>query len=459
MAEERGSKKASGNGRARPSARARSGKAAETTQPAATKATASARGAAARKPAKKTVTKKAAKPAGAPKQASAAKPAARRPVAKARKPASVPPPGVRVEPEELETVASVPVPRHAETNGARPVDERLQDIERNLDRLLSDAETGEDDPQARRRAAEALAQIAARLSPGEPRENPEESLFGTARSLLSTDYYFRQWGRVAMRNRSEEVDDFGLDPAYERRFLPLFELLYRKWFRVQTEGLDRVPNDGRALLVSNHSGTVPWDGVMLKMAMHLEHPRGALRWLAEDFVFHMPFLGAFMNRIGAVRACQENAERLLCRDELVAVFPEGIKGIGKLFRQRYQLQRFGRGGYIKLALRTRTPIIPTAIVGAEETNPLLFKVTHLTKGIGLPYVPVTPTFPLLGPLGLVPAPTRWRILFGEPIELDEHGPEAAEDAVLVNRLNERVRNTIQHMLDHALAQRTSVFWG
>jgi 1-acyl-sn-glycerol-3-phosphate acyltransferase len=198
---------------------------------------------------------------------------------------------------------------------------------------------------------------------------------------------------------------------------------------------------------------------MLKTAIALEHPRGELRWLAEDSVFHTPFVGAFMNRIGAVRACQENAERLLAQDKLLAVFPEGVQGIGKLFAQRYQLQRFGRGGYVKLALRTGAPIVPTAIVGAEEASPMLLRAAGLGKALGLPYVPITPTFPLLGPLGLAPLPTRWRIVFGEPVDLAEHGPGAADDAVLVSRVNDGVKRTVQAMVDRALSERRSVFLG
>ena len=352
-----------------------------------------------------------------------------------------------VEPEVRETLES----------GAVPLNEQLYDIERKLDRLLSDAGSVDGDPVARRRAAEALSQIATRLAPDTARDNPEDSLLGTARGLLSTDYYFRQWGRVAMRSRSEEVDDFGLDHAYERRLLPLFELLYERWFRVRADGVDNVPADGRVLIVCNHSGTVPLDGVMLKVALRLAKRREELRWLTEDFVFHMPFVGVFMNRFGAVRACQENAERLLAQEKAVAVFPEGTQGIGKLYRHRYQLQRFGRGGYVKLALRTGTPLVPAAVIGAEEANPLLFKFS--TRGMTLPYIPLTPTFPWFGPLGLFPLPTRWRIIFGEPIDLSSHGPAAAGDAVLVNRLNEKVRTTIQAMIDQALARRTSVFFG
>ena len=160
-----------------------------------------------------------------------------------------------------------------------------------------------------------------------------------------------------------------------------------------------------------------------------------------------------------MRACQENAERLLRQEALVAVFPEGVKGIGKLWKQRYQLQRFGRGGFIKLCLRTQTPIVPVAVVGAEETNPLLFRVEVLSKVLGLPYVPVTPTFPALGLLGLAPAPTKWRILFGDVITLDGYGAEAADDEILVGRLAERVRATIQAMLDRAVGERRSVWFG
>jgi 1-acyl-sn-glycerol-3-phosphate acyltransferase len=263
-----------------------------------------------------------------------------------------------------------------------------------------------------------------------------------------------------MRNRSEEVDDFGFDPIYDAKIRPFLDFLYERYFRVVCEGVDRVPSSGRCVLVANHSGTLPLDGVMLKCALQREHSAHRdVRWLTEDFIFHFPFLGAINNRLGAVRACQENAERLLEQEALVAVFPEGVKGIGKLFRERYRLQRFGRGGFIKLCLRTRTPIVPVALIGAEEINPLLFRVELFAKAMGLPYIPVTATFPLLGPAGLAPAPTKWKFFFGEPIELEGYGPEAADDEILVGRLAERVRATIQGMLDHALGERRSVWFG
>jgi 1-acyl-sn-glycerol-3-phosphate acyltransferase len=184
-----------------------------------------------------------------------------------------------------------------------------------------------------------------------------------------------------------------------------------------------------------------------------------LRWLAEDFVYYLPFVGTMMNRLGAVRACQENAERLLATGRLVAVFPEGAKGIGKLYRERYRLQRFGRGGFIRLCLRTGTPIVPSAIVGAEEASPMLYRLEYMAKTLGIPYLPVTPTFPALGPLGLLPAPTKWKVAFGEPLRFDDHGPEDADDEVLVGRLSERVRAAIQALLDRTLAARRSIWFG
>ena len=283
----------------------------------------------------------------------------------------------------------------------------------------------------------------------------------TARELLPPDFYMRQWGRAARRRRAEEVDEFGHDPKYEARFLPLLDFLYTTYFRVEAEGTDNIPAEGRCLIVGNHSGgPLPYDGVMLRTTVRREHKEAReLRWLAEDFVYYLPFVGTAMNRLGAVRACQENAERLLASGKLVAVFPEGAKGIGKLFRDRYQLQRFGRGGFIRLCLRTQTPIVPCAIVGAEEANPMLYRLEYMTKTLGIPYLPITPTFPALGPVGLLPAPIKWRVVFGEPMVFDAHGPEAADDDILVGRLSERVRGTIQSMLDRTLRQRKSIWFG
>jgi len=280
-----------------------------------------------------------------------------------------------------------------------------------------------------------------------------------AAELASSQYYVQKWGRKGLRSRAEEVDEFGLDRSFDAKLRPVLDFLYRRYFRIQTEGIENVPGEGRAVVVGNHSGSIPIDGLMLRAALRLDHPsRRDLRWLAEDFLFYLPFAGVFMNRAGAVRACQENAERLLLRDSLIAVFPEGVQGIRKLFRDRYRLQRFGRGGYIRLCLRTRAPLIPCAIIGGEEASPLLYRFDALADLLRIPYLPVTPTFPALGALGLVPAPTKWRIKFGEPIAFDNYGPEAADDDLLVGRLSERVRTTIQGMLESGLQKRRSVWF-
>jgi 1-acyl-sn-glycerol-3-phosphate acyltransferase len=375
---------------------------------------------------------------------------------------------------------------HEQDHQGRPeVIAQIRELEAQLDKLIDEASrrdlaeiAGDDDsepaggspeePRPIELEAEKMEEPSrpsrpstTQLRPSATDERPSETtVFDTARELLSTNFYLRKWGRLAMRGRSEEVDDFGFDPIYEQKARSVLEFVYTRYFRVETTGIDRVPSHGRCLLVANHSGTLPLDGVMLKTAVKLEHasPRD-VRWLTEDFIYHMPYLGSMMNRLGAVRACQENAERLLAKEQLVAVFPEGVKGIGKLFSERYRLQRFGRGGFIKLCLRTQTPIVPVAIVGAEETNPLLFRVEYLSKALGLPYIPITPTFPALGPLGLLPAPTKWQIHFGEMIDFSGHGREAADDELLVGRLADRVRSTIQGMLDRAVGARKSVFFG
>jgi 1-acyl-sn-glycerol-3-phosphate acyltransferase len=373
----------------------------------------------------------------------------------------VPPPtdDFRDDDEQDDLLDSGTVPSDPEE-----VEAQIRALEARLDGMIRRAGgTEESPPSIREQVGSAAREVVERLSAPLPVSRPggeDGSMGDAARELLSSDYYLRQWGRIGMRNRSEQVDDFGLDPAYEQRLRPFAEFLYKRWFRVETRGVENIPQQGRAIVVANHSGTLPLDGLVLKTAVRLEHSGSReLRWLAEDFIFYLPFVGAFMNRIGAVRACQENAERLLRNEGLVAVFPEGLKGIKKLYKDRYKLQRFGRGGFIRLCLRTQTPLVPCAIIGAEEASPMLHRVEYLSKILGVPYVPITPTFPALGPLGLLPAPTKWRIEFGEPMRFDGYGPEAAADHILVGRLADRARASIQHMLDSGLRQRKSVWLG
>ncbi len=263
-----------------------------------------------------------------------------------------------------------------------------------------------------------------------------------------------------MRNRSEHVDEFGKDPIYSAKLEPLMEWLYQKYWRVQVSGIKNVPDKGKALLVANHSGMLPFDGLMISEAVRLESQlEREVRFLIEDTFITMPFLSPILTRIGAVRASQENAERLLAKDNLVCVFPEGNKGTGKPFKERYRLQRFGRGGFIKLCIRTKAPLVPVAVVGAEETYPIIARLERLAKPIGIPYLAVTPSWPLLGPLGLIPLPSKWKIGFGKPIRFDKYAEADAGNEVLVSKLREDVRERIQKMLDEMLAERKSVWFG
>jgi 1-acyl-sn-glycerol-3-phosphate acyltransferase len=254
-------------------------------------------------------------------------------------------------------------------------------------------------------------------------------------------------------------DEWGFDEEFAEAVYPFFEFLYEVWWRVQTEGVENVPSHGRALVVANHSGSLfPFDASMLVGAIMKEHPLP--RWprpMVLDWAFELPFLSFFMRKVGGVPASPFNAMRLLEQDEIVMVFPEGVKGTGKAFSERYRLQRFGRGGFVQMALSTGSPIIPAAVVGAEEIYPKLAESQTLARLLGAPFVPITPTLPWLGPLGLIPLPSRWRIEFCEPIDISEYPPEAAEDRALVFELSERVRETIQEQLYEALVKRGSAF--
>jgi 1-acyl-sn-glycerol-3-phosphate acyltransferase len=270
-----------------------------------------------------------------------------------------------------------------------------------------------------------------------------------------------QAGVVKRRMTGEyDVDPWGLDWEFLDTIKPFFEFLYTLYWRVQTTGLENVPNAGRALLVGNHSGQLPWDGAMVSTAMLTAHPAQRLvRSLYGSWFPTLPFFSELFTKCGQVLGTVENGIRLLEQDELVAVYPEGYKGVGKLFRERYRLARFGRGGFVKMALSTGAPIIPFAVVGAEETYISLFKSQALARLTGFPYFPISPTFPWFGLLGFVPLPTQWYIDFGEPIPTDNYGPLAAENPVLVSQLTDQVRNVVQNIIYERLRKRRSVFFG
>lgn len=253
------------------------------------------------------------------------------------------------------------------------------------------------------------------------------------------------------------VDEYGFDEEVTQRFfMAALRPVAEKWFRIELRGLENIPAEGGALVVSNHSGTIPVDGLMTMVSIH-DHTGRFLRPLGADLVFRTPLLSTLARKGGATLACNEDAERMLRGGELVGVWPEGFKGIGKPYSDRYKLQRFGRGGFVSAAIRTGVPIVPLSVVGAEEIYPLVGNVPALARLLGLPYVPITPLFPWLGPLGLVPLPSKWLLEFGEPVRTDEYDEGAADDPMLVFNVTDQIRESIQQTLYTLLMQRQSVF--
>jgi 1-acyl-sn-glycerol-3-phosphate acyltransferase len=257
-----------------------------------------------------------------------------------------------------------------------------------------------------------------------------------------------------------EIDEFGFDRQLtEEVFNTLARFLHETWWRVDWIGMENVPSEGAALLVSNHAGTLPWDAVVMKFGVLDKHPAHRhVRLLAADLVFRTPFMGPLARKSGNTLASSEDAFRLLERGDLLGVFPEGFKGVGKPFKDRYKLQRFGRGGFIEIALRAGVPIVPVSIVGSEEIYPMLYNAKTLARLFGFPYFPITATFPWLGPLGMVPLPSKWIIEFGEPIATDDRPEDAWQDPLTVFDMNDRVREVIQQTLYRNLMARRSVWY-
>ena len=252
------------------------------------------------------------------------------------------------------------------------------------------------------------------------------------------------------------LPDFGFDPDFLNQTSPLLEFLWSRYFRVSLTGMEHVPSSGSALLVANHSGGLPYDGAMLMHATYRHHPAARpLRPLVANFAFQSSWIRPLVARIGGVRASMQNALTLCKQGQLVGVFPEGLRGVGKLYRERYRLTHFGRGGFVRLARTANVPILPVAIVGAEETHPVLAKLTRIAQPLGLPYIPITPTFPLLGPLGLLPVPTKWSIRIGAPMLI----PASANPKEDTLEMAEAVRDKLDHMIAELLAARRSVIFG
>ena len=405
-----------------------------------TSPSAAARALAGSPPVKKPVTK--AKPAGA--QSSTPKPATKKP------------PGAERRAGAPSTTKKAATKRAAPAKSTTPPREKPR----------LHAVTDEDAAAAAAAAAEEAARRTrtagpAPLSAGIPIDEIMVAVIQAAQRVLGSDWEARVATLLAtIRKRMSgdyEVDEFGFDPQITEVLSAAIEPLAEKWFRLEVRGIENIPAEGGALLVANHSGTVPIDGLITGYAVKKYSGRN-LRPLGADLVFSLPFVGQIARKVGATLACTEDAERLLTTGELAGVWPEGFKGIGKPFAERYKLQRFGRGGFVSSAMRAQVPIVPVSIVGAEEIYPLVGNVPSLARLLGLPYLPITPFFPLLGPLGMIPLPSKWIIEFGEPIRTDAYEPESADDPMLLFNVTDQVRETIQQTLYSLLVDRGNAFF-
>lgn len=260
--------------------------------------------------------------------------------------------------------------------------------------------------------------------------------------------------RLPTRLNEYGYDAFGFDPTYTRPLMLPMALVYRHYFRVATRGIENVP-EGRVLLIGNHAGnTFAWDGAMLGMAMFLEaEPPRIVRGMAEYYLPTIPFFNVFMIRSGSIVGTPHNCVQLLEQDEAIMVFPEGERGFVKTYRQRYELQRFGLG-FMRLALETRTPIVPVGVVGGEEQSPGLANVRRIGGLIGSPAFPITITFPWLGPAGFIPLPVKFRLHFGAPMHFEG---DPAEDDASVEKKVEQVKDALRGLIGEARAERSSWF--
>jgi 1-acyl-sn-glycerol-3-phosphate acyltransferase len=265
--------------------------------------------------------------------------------------------------------------------------------------------------------------------------------------------------RERMRRIPTRLNEYGYDPwgfnvDAARRAIVITTLMYRYYFRVETHGIENLPQ-GRMLVISNHAGQIALDAAMIGTATFWEgEPPRIVRGMGEYWLPTVPFISTLMSRTGSVVGTPKNCIDLLRNEEAVIAFPEGIRGMNKLFTDRYHLQRFGFG-FMRLALATRTPIVPVAVVGSEEQAPAIANLTSLAQVLGIPAFPITLTWPWLGPLGLLPFPVKYRIYFGKPLHFE--GDPDDEDAAIGRRVA-RVKQTIQAMLDQGLRERPSIFF-
>jgi 1-acyl-sn-glycerol-3-phosphate acyltransferase len=284
-----------------------------------------------------------------------------------------------------------------------------------------------------------------------------EQVVKLVKALAGEDDY-RWLDRIAVKDLGFGYDLFGLEKETAALAYLFARLVYKHWFRVESDGHHNIPRVGRCILAGNHGGMLPWDAAMACVdTIARLHPPRFCRSIVDNFVADIPFLNVFFARIGQVIGARQNFKELLANDELVIVFPEGTPAIGKTYRERYRLRPF-RVGFVELALQYQAPIVPVAFVGPDEQAPILFRLDGLARGLGLPFVPVTPTFPLLGLAGLLPLPVKYRIRYGEPLHFyREHPKEAARNPRLVEELADQVRARVQEMVDAGVKSRRGTF--
>ena len=277
---------------------------------------------------------------------------------------------------------------------------------------------------------------------------------GMGDSVLSNKELEARLDRIPTSLGAYGVDPFGFDPQYLKKAVGTGAWFYRRYFRCETFGTENIP-DGRCFIIANHSGQLPFDAVMIAMAVFLDRePPRFVRSMIERFVPSTPFVSKFLARCGQILGTPENCRRLLDAGEAILVFPEGVRGLNKTWKDRYKLQRFGQG-FIRLAIETKTPIVPTVVIGAEEQSPTFYNARSVGKLLGFPAFPITPTNPLFPGIGLFPLPSRYRIYFGKPITFDGDGNE--EDELVLEKV-EVVKERMQEMVNAGLDSREHVFW-